>query len=237
LIALFDLMGGAAMSKDSKSATIVAAIAVGTLFAGVGLTFVGELFPSKNLDNNTELDKPVYYPSPSSQAPSDGESGSDSLDNQLGAGSQSGGTLQVTVEPKIYGYSGEGSGSECSTGPLRGVNEEDFRCANAAQWRLLCQTASLITSDAAKNLIGNVAFDESSKAYLALEQLIDNGKVYNEKISWNDPSEEGCKVSLNISGYVDGDSISKNASGYAKHMIVSKEGEVFVLSAGREYNF
>jgi hypothetical protein len=225
------------MSKDSKSATIIAAIAVGALVAGVGLTFVGELLPSKDINDDNHFDKAGYWPWASSQPLSDRESGGDKLDNQLRAGSQSDGSPKVTVEPKIYGYSGEGSGSECSTGPLRGVNEEDFRCANASQWRLLCQTASFISPDAAKNLIGNVAFDESSKAYLALEQLIDNGKVYNEKISWNDPSEEGCKVSLNISGYVDGDSISKNANGYAKHMIVSKQGEVFVLSAGREYNF
>jgi hypothetical protein len=57
------------MSNGNKSAAIVAGIAVGVLAVGVGLTFIGELFPSKNRNDGIAVDKPVYYPSPPPVSP------------------------------------------------------------------------------------------------------------------------------------------------------------------------
>lgn len=98
------------MSKDSKSATMITAIAVGTLFVGVGFTFVGELFPSRNINDKNQLDKPVYYPSPSSR----------SIDTPANDAAESGGEnflIGTCVIPDGASY------ETCTTQDLLGAGE------------------------------------------------------------------------------------------------------------------
>ena len=127
------------------------------------------------------------------------------------------------------------SDDNCSSSALPGLTPEDMRCATSAQWKQLCQNATSISKDAAKGLIGSVAFDEGENAYYALEHLIDNNKIFNEKIQYSGSGESSCKISFDISGIYDGNSIDQTTSGHATHFLIGSDGTIYVLGGAKDY--